>query len=95
MSDDRPFLTPPSAAGQEAGGASPAPLFDLAVNRAWRIVQTTGPAALDAWHARTRFARRVPLSVIRAHLTSRPAEGEWHWEGGEHGGWAPGRSLFP
>ena len=85
---------------------APHGLFDLAINRAATTLQGLGllglpdpesqqaRAALEAWHARTRFARRVPLSQVMACLASRPA-GEWHWVGGPQGGWHAGRGAFP
>ncbi|WP_288405309.1 hypothetical protein [uncultured Deinococcus sp.] len=109
MPDERPFLTEPGQAGQTPGAAVPAALFDLAVNRAWAALRGLSPGqregaaadgALAAWHARTRFARRVPLEAVRAALLARPpgeiaAGREWHWSGGPAGGWQPGRAPFP
>jgi hypothetical protein len=70
-------------------------LFDLAVNRADAYRRGMGDAApLEAWHARTRFASRVPLEAVRRALESRPG-GEWHWAGGEGGAWRPGRAPRP
>lgn len=93
-----PFLalSPADPAGEDAGGAVPAALFDLAVNRAALVLRGLGRAdALAAWHARTRFARRIPLSQIRAALAEKPAEGEWHWAGGQAGGWRSGKARVP
>ena len=87
---------------------APHGLFDLAINRAANTLQGLGflglglpdpeiqqaRAALSEWHARTRFARRVPLPQVLACLSSRPA-GEWHWAGGPQGGWHAGRGAFP
>ncbi|MVN86129.1 hypothetical protein GO986_05065 [Deinococcus sp. HMF7620] len=100
MPQERPFLTDPSPAGEAAGGAVPPALFDLAVNRAHAALRGLRPtqpeAALAAWHARTRFARRVPLEAVKAALAAAPAgEGVWHWAGGEGGDWQPGRAPFP
>lgn len=96
---DRPFLTEPRRAGESAGGAVPDALFDLAVNRAaaaLRGLQPTDPTpALAAWHARTRFARRVPLDQVKTALSAHPGPGEWHWAGGPGGGWTAGRAPFP
>lgn len=93
-----PFLalSPADPAGEDAGGAVPAALFDLAVNRAAAAVRGLGrPEALAAWHARTRFARRVALSDIRAALEQKPAPGVWHWAGGPGGSWQAGKAPFP
>lgn len=99
MPEDRPFLTEPGEAGQTPGGAVPDALFDLAVNRAAAALRGLRPgdpgAALATWHARTRFARRVPLEAVRAALLTRPQGGEWYWSGGPVGGWQPGRAPFP
>ncbi|GGI88388.1 hypothetical protein [Deinococcus wulumuqiensis] len=98
MSEEHPFLalSGPNPAGQDAAGAVPDALFDLAVNRAAAAVRGLGrPEALAAWHARTRFARRVALAEIRAALERRPAQGVWHWAGGPGGGWQPGKAAFP
>lgn len=107
MPQERPFLTEPGEAGQTPGAAVPGALFDLAVNRAWAALRGLRPgagehadAALAAWHARTRFARRVPLESVRAALLARPS-GEglpgagWHWAGGPAGSWQTGRAPFP
>lgn len=92
----RPFLADPTPAGEDAGGAVPDALFDLAVNRAWLALRGVGhPSALAAWHARTRFARRVPLDAVRAALAQRPGGEDWHWAGGPLGGWAAGKGRFP
>jgi hypothetical protein len=63
-------------------------IFDLAVNRASRYWRSTR-GDLSAWHARTRFANRVPLEVILTTLETKP-DGNWHWEGGPDGAWRPG-----
>lgn len=95
MPKEHPFLIQPQQE-QQASGAVPAALFDLAVNRAAATVRKTGNAeALAAWHARTRFARRVSLERIRQALAQKPKQGEWHWAGGPHGGWQEGKALFP
>ncbi len=71
-------------------------VFDLAVNRAAAYRRGSGSEApLEPWHARTRFAGRVDLEPVRRALESRPPEGEWHWEGGEAGGWRPGKAGTP
>nr|WP_221276993.1 hypothetical protein [Deinobacterium chartae] len=74
-------------------------MFDLAVNRAAGVLRGLRPtdraAALREWHARTRFARRVPLEAVVACLEGRPEGGEWHWSGGPQGAWLPGRAPFP
>lgn len=99
MPADRPFLTDPTPDGTYGNGAVPPALFDLAVNRAAAALRGLRPAqpdaALAAWHARTRFARRVPLDAVKAALANRPAGTECHWAGGEGGGWQPGRAPFP
>ena len=103
MPEERPFLalSPPNPAGEDAAGAAPDALFDLAVNRAAAAVRGVAPSsragadALAAWHARTRFARRVPLAHIRAALDLRPAGGVWHWAGGPGGEWQAGKAAFP
>ncbi|GMA16100.1 hypothetical protein E5F05_08890 [Deinococcus metallilatus] len=97
---ERPFLTPPNPDGEAPGGAVPTALFDLAVNRADAALRGLRPAdptqALAAWHARTRFARRVPLAAVAAALAQKPGEGgEWHWAGGPGGGWVGGKAPFP
>ena len=83
---------------------APDGLFDLAINRAATTLLGLGlhdptgaqaTAALAEWHARTRFARRVPLSEAVRCLKLRPGEGDWHWAGGLEGGWQPGRGPFP
>ena len=89
---------------------APHALFDLAINRAATTLTGLGLAglglaglgrgpaaggALAEWHARTRFARRIPLEQVRRCLASRPAGGEWHWAGGPDGGWAAGKAAFP
>lgn len=71
-------------------------IFDLAVNRAASFVCGAGPtASLETWHARTRFAARVELNLIRAALEQRPMEGEWFWSGGELGSWQNGKAGTP
>lgn len=108
MPQERPFLTEPGEAGHAPGGAAPDALFDLAVNRAWAALRGVRPGAgaracdtaLAAWHARTRFARRVPLEAVKVALLARPPGGDaagegWHWSGGPAGGWQPGRAPFP
>ena len=78
--------------------SAPDALFDLAVNRANATLRGLRPtdraAALREWHARTRFARRVPLEAVTDCLDRRPA-GEWHWAGGPGGSWQPGKARFP
>ncbi|ADV67977.1 hypothetical protein [Deinococcus maricopensis] len=78
--------------------SAPDALFDLAVNRAANTLRGLRPAdraaALAEWHARTRFARRVPLPDIEARLETRP-DGAWHWAGGPGGAWQPGKARFP
>ncbi|WP_425146047.1 hypothetical protein [Deinococcus sp.] len=61
----------------------------------WRPSEALPEAALAEWHARTRFARRVPLEEVRRCLQTRPTPGEWHWAGGPEGGWTAGRAPFP
>ena len=97
---ERPFLNDPVPGGAEASGEVPAALFDLAVNRAGAALRGLRPGdpapALAAWHARTRFARRVPLEAVLGALRQRPAApGEWHWSGGPGGGWVEGKAPFP
>ncbi|MEF2279748.1 hypothetical protein V3W47_15740 [Deinococcus sp. YIM 134068] len=80
--------------------AAPDALFDLAVNRAHAALRGLRPAdpapALAEWHARTRFARRVPLAAVVAALALKPDDrGEWHWAGGPGGGWVTGKAPFP
>ena len=78
--------------------SAPDALFDLAVNRAATALRgvpsTARDAALAVWHARTRFARRVPLAEVRRCLSQRPGEG-WHWSGGPQGEWHAGKAAFP
>lgn len=96
MPRERPFLTEAAAAGEGAAGAVPDALFDLAVNRAAAAVRGVGTLdALGAWHARTRFARRVPLAEVKRALGLKPAAGDWHWSGGVSGGWLAGKAPFP
>ncbi|CAM3249414.1 hypothetical protein DEDE109153_07220 [Deinococcus deserti] len=89
----------PDPSGENPSGEVPAALFDLAVNRAAAALRGLRPAdpdrALAAWHARTRFARRVSLNAVKAALSSRPMEGDWHWSGGPQGSWQSGRAPFP
>jgi hypothetical protein len=77
---------------------APDGLFDLAINRAANLLRglpaAGREAALAEWHARTRFARRVPLTQVWVCLDARP-EGEWHWQGGPSGAWQPGKAAFP
>jgi hypothetical protein len=93
----------------QTDAAAPVALFELAVNRAATTLLGLGllgpgtpapesrqaQAALQEWHARTRFARRVPLSEVSRCLDLRPAEGDWHWVGGQEGRWVRGRAAFP
>lgn len=99
MPQERPFLTEAAPAGESGSGAAPDALFDLAVNRAWTALRGLRPsdpdAALAAWHARTRFARRVPLDAVKVAIQQRPQDGEWHWAGGPDGHWQQGRAAFP
>ncbi|MFD2610052.1 hypothetical protein ACFSR9_11485 [Deinococcus taklimakanensis] len=98
MPEDHPFLalTPARPEGETSAGAAPDALFDLAVNRAAAALRGLGRAdALAAWHARTRFARRVPLDAVKAALALRPAQGDCHWAGGPEGGWVEGKAPFP
>ncbi|MDR6217494.1 hypothetical protein [Deinococcus soli (ex Cha et al. 2016)] len=99
MPRERPFLTEPAPGGTRGSGLVPDALFDLAVNRAAAALRGLRPArpeaALAAWHARTRFARRVPLDAVQAALYGQPQGGEWHWAGGPAGNWQPGRAPFP
>ncbi|WP_420597322.1 hypothetical protein [Deinococcus sp.] len=78
--------------------SAPDALFDLAINRAANTLRGLPPggreAALSEWHARTRFARRVPLSEVVRCLENRPP-GEWHWAGGPGGSWQAGKAAFP
>ncbi|MBB5234952.1 hypothetical protein [Deinococcus budaensis] len=97
---DRPFLNSPDPSGAAPSGEVPAALFDLAVNRAHAALRGLRPGdpapALAAWHARTRFARRVPLAAVADALGRRPDHpGEWHWAGGPGGGWVAGKAPFP
>lgn len=92
MPDEKPFLTEPSPAGETGNGSAPDALFDLAVNRA-ALAQRGSP--LESWHARTRFARRIPLGDIKKALSTRPGSGDWHWQGGPNGAWQEGKAPFP
>ncbi|MFN3266218.1 MAG: hypothetical protein ACK41E_05190 [Deinococcales bacterium] len=67
-------------------------VFDLAVNRAHRLVQRVGWAYLPVWHSRTRFVARVPLEDIVIALKNCP-NAKWVWRGGRAGGWYP--SEYP
>jgi len=102
MPTERPFLHDPDPGGTTPLGAVPPALFDLAVNRADAALRGLRPrhpeTVLAAWHARTRFARRVPLAAVLIALSRKPSEQSeegWHWAGGESGGWVPGRAPFP
>ena len=99
MPRERPFLTEPAPEGTRGSGPVPDALFDLAVNRAAAARRGLRPArpeaALAAWHARTRFARRVPLDAVQAALAGQPQGVESHWAGGPAGSWQPGRAPFP
>jgi len=78
--------------------SAPDALYDLAVNRAAVFLRGARPtdahAALKEWHARTRFARRVPLEDVIARLELKPP-GDWHWHGGPNGTWQRGKARFP
>lgn len=87
-----PFLTEANPDGEAGTGAVPEALFDLAVNRA-ALARRGSP--LESWHARTRFARRIPLEEVRKALASKPEAGEWHWHGGKDGSWRAGKARFP
>ncbi|CAM3848937.1 hypothetical protein [Deinococcus frigens] len=107
MPEERPFLTEARPQGEQNAAAAPPALFDLAVNRAWAalrgfpssdLTSAQASAFLAGWHARTRFARRVPLDAVRAALQGHPGQqagGEWHWAGGPEGGWTAGKAPFP
>ncbi|MDV6375631.1 hypothetical protein [Deinococcus arenicola] len=104
MPEEHPFLTGASPQGEGNAAAAPSALFDLAVNRAWAASrgfssgQPASPQAaafLAGWHARTRFARRVPLDAVKTALAQHPVGGEWHWTGGPDGGWTVGKAPFP
>ncbi|AIZ45875.1 hypothetical protein QR90_13535 [Deinococcus radiopugnans] len=104
MPEERPFLTEARPQGEHNAAAAPPALFDLAVNRAWAALRGSpsstaasaqASAFLAGWHARTRFARRVPLDAVRAALAQHPGGGEWHWAGGPTGGWTEGKAPFP
>lgn len=92
-----PFLNSP-ADDTAWRGQVPDALFDLAMNRAAaqvrRLPVSQQAAALARWHARTRFARRIPLAAIVSRLHSRPP-GQFHWHGGPNGDWQPGLPAFP
>jgi hypothetical protein len=71
-------------------------IFDLAVNRAASFERGAGSStSLEIWHAKTRFASRVELPLIRAALETRPTQGHWFWSGGEAGAWQPGKAQTP
>lgn len=70
-------------------------VFDLAINRAFLLVQRLGWGHLSIWHSRTRFAARVPLWRIIAALKTRPEDGLWYWSGGEAGAWCAGKANTP
>ncbi len=95
MSEEHPFLalSGPNPAGQDAAGAVPDALFDLAVNRAAAAVRGLGrPEALAAWHARTLCPPRRPgRDSRRAGAEARA--GVWHWAGGRGG--AGNRAKLP
>jgi hypothetical protein len=90
---------------------APPALFDLAINRAAVTLHGLGltdvgspqaAAALSQWHARTRFAGRVPLAEVVRCLKLWPddrssgrGDGNWHWRGGPGGSWQAGRGAFP
>lgn len=82
-----------------AEGHAPDALFDLAVNRAATALrgfpQAGREAELRRWHARTRFARRIPVAEVQRCLGLRPLSGVWHWAGGPTGGWVAGKAPFP
>lgn len=90
---------PRPAADAAPQGQAPDALFDLAINRAantLRGLPLAGQhAELARWHARTRFARRVPLGEVLRCLSLRPQGGLWHWHGGPQGGWLEGKAPFP
>lgn len=103
---------PPDTPADLLRGEVPPALFDLAVNRAHAALRGLpgsslhGAAAqqrgLEQWHARTRFARRVPLPEVARALALRPPEAlrvnvpePWHWAGGPTGGWQRGKAPFP
>lgn len=90
---------PRPAEGEATGGDVPDALFDLAVNRAANTLRGLPQAGqrgeLSRWHARTRFARRIPLSEVWRCLEERPRQGQWHWRGGPQGSWQAGKAPFP
>ncbi len=67
-------------------------LFNLAINRANIFVLRAGIAKLPEWHARTRFAVRVPLQNILSALEKKPI-GNVVWQGGKNGNWQPTKVL--
>ena len=69
-------------------------LFDLAVNRAARVTALLGMGHLQFWHAKTRFAIRIPMALIRAAVECRPS-GNYHWRGGKQGRWCEGKAVTP
>lgn len=104
MPEERPFLTEARPQGERTAAAAPPALFDLAINRAWAALRgfpSGDPASaqvsafLAGWHARTRFARRVPLDAVKEAVQQRPDGGDWHWTGGPDGGWTQGKAPFP
>ncbi len=50
---------------------------------------------LAPWHARTRFAARLSLRAISQAVAEHPGACLWHWTGGMHGSWQPGRAQTP
>jgi hypothetical protein len=88
--------THPPPAGDGSADARDA-LFELAVERAdtfTRRARLPGSRdaaalkrALEPWHARTRFAARIPLEAIAAALATRPEGAGWAWRGGPEGSW--------
>lgn len=94
---------PPGTPTDLLRGELPPALFDLAVNRAHAALRglqgAAAQRALEQWHARTRFARRVPLDEVARALALKPAALEYgeacHWSGGLAGQWQVGKALFP
>ncbi|GEM48234.1 hypothetical protein [Deinococcus cellulosilyticus] len=78
--------------------STPDGLFDTIINRADGFLRISRPTnrldALQEWHARTRFARRVSFDDLVHILEGRP-EGQYHWEGGLQGAWIEGEPRFP
>ncbi len=93
------FPLPADTAHLPEQGQVPPAVFDLAVNRAANTLRGLPHAGQQAelarWHARTRFARRVPLSEVWRCLALRPSTGVLHWEGGPQGQWVAGKAAFP